>query len=233
MRTRLLELAALASVLAASATACGGTPEETVGADDAAFTVQIPESDVIGVVPASASASAFLHVRVGDDERAFDQGTNPHGSSDFLGRLPNIDGDSDWFAWGDLAYAAYAEPGATIAPSEMIRPFAAGSEAARLCMAKASRQLVSYLVYPSRQLLEVRRRLGLRKLALHRWNNDYTGASADGVGERRRLAYDASAEPKSITFISETNRDGTCLIPSRDAFDAVAKEWLAAITAAQ
>lgn len=103
------------------------------------------------------------------------------------------------------------------------RPFATGGAWCASVRDMTPRTFASLLVYPSRDLLAVRRAAGIRALKLARLNNDYTRASADGIGEQRRLTHGAD----SITFVTETNRDGTCMIAPRSALDALARAWLA------
>lgn len=99
--------------------------------------------------------------------------------------------------------------------------FSAGSDPARLCMAEATRSLAKILENPPRSLVQLKEKHGIS--SFFNWNNDYTDAPGDGIGYHRRLwLYNG----RLIKWISETNGDGSCRIPSSRDLDRFAKATL-------
>lgn len=121
------------------------------------------------------------------------------------------------FYIGGFEYWPYKEE-QPLYPSKIQWGFSSGSDPARLCMAEATRSLAKILENPPKSLLDLREKHGVR--SFFNWNNDYTGAERDAMAGHRRLwLYNQSL----IKWISETNRDGGCLIPSKADLDRFAK----------
>lgn len=111
-----------------------------------------------------------------------------------------------------------AEP---IYPNKVQWGFEAGSEPARKCMAEGMRALARILQDPPQSLLQLREKHGID--SFFQWNNDYTGAPRDGMGRFRRIwLYESSL----IKWISETNKDGTCMIQTKEDLDRFATRCL-------
>ena len=88
-------------------------------------------------------------------------------------------------------------------------------------MAEAHARLRKILEDPPQALLDLREKHGVR--SFFNWNNDYTGAARDAMAYRRDLwLYRSSL----IKWISETNRDGRCVLPDRAALERFAKRCL-------
>jgi hypothetical protein len=103
-------------------------------------------------------------------------------------------------------------------PSKIKWGFSAGSDPARLCMAEANRALGKILQDPPASLVELKTKHNVS--SFFNWNNDYTGAEADGMADMRDLwLYNNSL----IKWISETNKDGSCRIPTKADLDRFAK----------
>ena len=106
-------------------------------------------------------------------------------------------------------------------PSKIKWGFSAGSDPARLCMAEATRALAKVLENPPASLIELRTKHNVS--SFFNWNNDYTGASRDGMADMRDLwLYNNSL----IKWISETNKDGLCRIPTKADLDRFARRCL-------
>ncbi|MBN9164579.1 MAG: hypothetical protein J0I07_26695 [Myxococcales bacterium] len=121
------------------------------------------------------------------------------------------------FYIGGYEYWPYKEA-QPLYPEKIQWGFSAGSDPARLCMAEATRALAKILENPPKSLVELREKH--RISSFFNWNNDYTGARRDGMASHRSLwLYNKTL----IKWISETNGNGSCLIPSRADLDRFAK----------
>ncbi len=106
-------------------------------------------------------------------------------------------------------------------PSKIKWGFSAGSDPARLCMAEATRSLARILEDPPASLKQLKEKHNVS--SFFNWNNDYTDAERDGMASMRTLwLYNNSL----IKWISETNKSGSCRIPSKADLDRFAKRCL-------
>lgn len=125
------------------------------------------------------------------------------------------------FSFGGFEYWPYKEA-QPLYPDKIQWGFEAGSPPARQCMAMAARELHKILQNPPASLLRLKEER--RISSFFNWNNDYTGAERDGMGGHRKLwLYNGSL----IKWISETNTDGRCRIPSKTDLDRFARACLA------
>jgi hypothetical protein len=124
------------------------------------------------------------------------------------------------FDFGGFEYWPYKEA-QPIYPDKIQWGFEAGSGPARRCMAAGTRELAKILQDPPASLLQLREQHDIT--SFFNWNNDYTGAQRDGMARLRKLwLYESSL----IKWISETNTDGSCLIPTREELDQFATQCL-------
>jgi hypothetical protein len=108
-------------------------------------------------------------------------------------------------------------------PSKIQWGYEAGSEPAKKCMAASKRALVEILQNPPAELLELKRKTGIS--SFFNWNNDYTGAEADGMASSNfRVLWLYNG--RLMKWISETNRDGNCRLPERSDLRALARDCL-------
>jgi len=121
------------------------------------------------------------------------------------------------FYIGGYEYWPYKEQ-QPLYPEKIQWGFSSGSDPARLCMAEATRSLAKILQDPPQSLLDLRDKHGIS--SFFNWNNDYTGAERDGMASHRKLWL---YNQRLIKWISETNRNGLCLIPSKADLDRFAK----------
>jgi hypothetical protein len=106
-------------------------------------------------------------------------------------------------------------------PDKIQWGFEAGSEPGRKCMAASTRAIAEILKDPPASLLKLREEHQIS--SFFNWNNDYTGAERNGMARMRRLwLYESSL----IKWISETNTDGSCLVPTREELDQFATKCL-------
>ncbi|HZO15168.1 MAG TPA: hypothetical protein VFB62_17960 [Polyangiaceae bacterium] len=129
-----------------------------------------------------------------------------------------IDG---WFI-SSFEYWPYAE-GPPAYPDEVGWGFYAGSPEAKKCMAASRAQLVEILADPPPELVAFREAHGV--YAFYNWNNDYTGAFGDQLAPMD-YQYLWLYNQNLIKWISETNRDGRCIIPSREELVKFASECI-------
>jgi hypothetical protein len=113
--------------------------------------------------------------------------------------------------------------GAPSYPDDIGWGFYAGSEAAKNCMAASRAQLVEILNDPPPELLEFKKQHGV--YAFYNWNNDYTDAANDAMAPLD-YQYLWLYNENLIKWISETNRDGRCIIPSREELAKFASECI-------
>ena len=124
--------------------------------------------------------------------------------------------DVNGFDFGGFEYWPYKEA-QPIYPDKIQWGFEEGSDPARTCMAASTRALAEILQDPPESLLQLREKHHIS--SFFNWNNDYTGAQRNGMAHLRKLwLYERSL----IKWISETNTDGTCLIPTREELDRFA-----------
>lgn len=126
------------------------------------------------------------------------------------------------FSLGGQEYWPYKEA-PPLYPQKIRWGFSAGSPQAQKCMAKAERDLEAILENPPAELLALKQQASIT--SFFSWNNDYTGAARDGMapaGFRRIWLYKGGL----IKWISETNRDGSCLIPDRNDLRSFAQDCL-------
>lgn len=90
-------------------------------------------------------------------------------------------------------------------------------EAAKKCMFEARKVLVDILKNPPPELVALKSKRGVFKF--WNWNNDMTDAPAKRVASSRYLwLYDGTrGDGGLIKWISETERDGTCHLPTRES----------------
>lgn len=169
-----------------------------------------------GIVTAlAAGCSSGDDAQTGEDANLT---TVPPSGSEALPEETFING----FSIGGEEYWPYKEP-EPIYPDKVLWGFDSGSDPARKCMADSIRALADILQDPPQSLLELREKHGIDSFFM--WNNDYTGAPRDGMGRFRRIwLYERSL----IKWISETNKDGTCGIMTRDDLDRFATRCLTA-----
>jgi hypothetical protein len=108
-------------------------------------------------------------------------------------------------------------------PDDIGWSYVAGSEPAEACMAEAFEDLVQILQDPPDELLELKKTKNV--YAFYLWNNDYTGARENGLAPekyRHLWLYTTEGGGYLIKWISETNNDGTCILPTRDDLIAFA-----------
>jgi hypothetical protein len=126
------------------------------------------------------------------------------------------------FSIGGQEYWPYKEA-PPLYPQKIRWGFSAGSAPAQKCMAKAERDLEAILQNPPAELVALKQQTGIA--SFFSWNNDYTDAARDGMappGFRRLWLYKGNL----IKWISETNKDGSCLIPDRNDLRSFAQDCL-------
>jgi hypothetical protein len=97
-------------------------------------------------------------------------------------------------------------------PDDIGWGFWAGSEPAQACMAEAYYVIRDILQDPPQELLDLKEKHDV--YAFFQCNNDYTGASRDEMAPddyRALWLYNSNL----IKWISETNIDGRCVLPTR------------------
>lgn len=124
------------------------------------------------------------------------------------------------FYFSGQEYWPYKEP-QPLYPDKILWGYESGSEPAKKCMAAAQNELLKILNDPPKELLELRDKTGIN--SFFAWNNDYTGASANGMGSIHHLWL---YQGRLIKWISETNRNGKCLLPERKDLRALARNCL-------
>ena len=138
---------------------------------------------------------------------------------------PNSLPTEEWvkgFLLVDFEYWPYKD-GPPSYPDDIGWTFGSGSEPAEACMAEAYEDLVQILQDPPQELIDLREEKDV--YAFYIWNNDYTGAPENGVAPekyRHLWLYTTQNGGYLIKWISETNNDGTCILPTRDDLIAFA-----------
>lgn len=126
------------------------------------------------------------------------------------------------FSLGGYEYWPFKEE-QPIYPSKVKWGYESGSAPAKKCMAAAKTALIEILKDPPAELLELKRKTGIS--SFFQWNNDYTDAPANAMqssGMRVLWLYNG----RLMKWISETNKNGTCLIPERKDLRALARDCL-------
>lgn len=132
------------------------------------------------------------------------------------------------FSLGGYEYWPFKEE-QPIYPDKVKWGYNSGSEPAKKCMAAAKTALIEILKNPPAELLELKRKTGIS--SFFQWNNDYTGAASNAMqssGMRVLWLYNG----RLMKWISETNKDGTCLIPERKDLRALARDCLSQLPVA-
>ncbi len=130
---------------------------------------------------------------------------NPEGAQSNTG-YEHVSG----YSTGGVEYWPYAQP-QPLYPDKIQWGYEAGSEAAQKCQGASLYRLTKYLASPPTELIKFSERTGVR--GFYQWNNDMTGA-AEGVRAMHPNLW--LYENSLIKWISQTNRDGTCTLPTVD-----------------
>lgn len=142
---------------------------------------------------------------------------------------PNVLPGEEWFGQfviADYEYWPYNN-GQPSYPDDIGWGYLAGTPQAKACMAEARENLVEILEDPPAELVLLNTTHDTQgTYAFYNWNNDYTDAAADGMAQEtfRHLWI---WEESFIKWISETNRDGRCILPTRQDLVTFADACLA------
>lgn len=126
------------------------------------------------------------------------------------------------FSLGGYEYWPFKEE-QPIYPDKVKWGYESGSAPAKKCMAAAKTALIEILKDPPAELLELKAKTGIS--SFFQWNNDYTDAASNAMqssGMRVLWLYNG----RLMKWISETNKNGTCLIPERKDLRALARDCL-------
>jgi hypothetical protein len=126
------------------------------------------------------------------------------------------------FSTGGFEYWPYKET-PPLYPSKIQWGYDSGSEPAKKCMAAAFADLKEILRDPPPELVQLKEKYGIR--SFFNWNNDMTDAPTRVRAQIREIWL---YQGRLIKWISETKRDGTCLLPERSDLVAFAKGCLEA-----
>jgi len=217
-------VAIFVAALAFPACGSGGSEEGDSGADaadDAAGSAAAGGQDVGS--GGSAGAPAEQPVEPTCDQTC-DKLCTPHDPCTPK-PAPSTLPTEDWvkgFVLVNYEYWPYAD-GAPSYPDDIGWSYKSGSAPAEACMAEAYEDLVQILQDPPQELLDLKKEKNV--YAFYMWNNDYTGAPENGVAPekfRHLWLYTTEGGGYLIKWISETNNDGTCILPTRDDLIAFA-----------
>ena len=133
------------------------------------------------------------------------------------GEAPPFLSGEEWF--GDFVIADYEywpyNNGNPSYPDDIGWGFKAGSPQAQKCMAESRKILVEILQDPPMELVLLKDTFGTQgTYAFYNWNNDYTDAAGDALAQKT-FQHLWLWEESFIKWISETNTDGRCVLPSR------------------
>jgi hypothetical protein len=167
-----------------------------------------------GAVASSGSAEASTGSGNGNCDGSCD---NPCPNQPCVpGPAPSSLPSQEWigdFVIAGFEYWPYAN-GTPNYPDDILWNYPEGTAPARACMAASRKRLKEILQNPPMELVQLKQAYGTQgTYAFYNWNNDYTGASGNG------LAYWTTLwmwEESFIKWVSETNTDGTCNIPTKD-----------------
>lgn len=119
------------------------------------------------------------------------------------------------FVIADFEYWPYVN-GQPSYPDEIGWGYLAGTSQARKCMAAARKNLVEILQDPPEEMVALEAAHGTQgTYAFYNWNNDYTGASRNALAPEQ-FQHLWLWEESFTKWISETNTDGRCVLPTRD-----------------
>ena len=119
------------------------------------------------------------------------------------------------FVIADFEYWPYAN-GAPNYPDDIGWGYLAGTPQARACMAESRKKLVEILQDPPAEMVALKDTYGTQgTYAFYNWNNDYTGAAADALAPEQ-FQHLWLWEESFTKWISETNTDGRCVLPTRE-----------------
>ena len=106
-------------------------------------------------------------------------------------------------------------------PDDIVWTYKDASAQAKACLAASRARLVDILTNdPPQELLDFQSRTKVS--AFYNWNNDYTLAKKNQMASKsyqRMWLF----EGRLMKWISETNQDGSCMLPTREALIAFAK----------
>jgi hypothetical protein len=113
------------------------------------------------------------------------------------------------FSFGGCEYWPFAVS-ASPYPDHIVWGCSPGSSPeANACMAAGMRRLAVILQDPPQELLDLKAQRGIS--SFFNWNNDYYGAPSGRVGTERLWLYNGGL----IKWITMTDRDGSCRLPTR------------------
>lgn len=106
-------------------------------------------------------------------------------------------------------------------PDDIVWTYKEASPEAKACLAASRARLVDILTNdPPQELLDFQSRTKVS--AFYNWNNDYSKAKRNQMASKsyqRMWLF----EGRLMKWISETNQDGSCMLPTREALVAFAK----------
>lgn len=208
MFTRVASLAVVASV-AIAAVACGTSTvtEEAESAEDNYTRYQQPEA---GTSEGGGEGGVSAEI----------QAEAPGIELDSNGMPKNKSGGG--FSYGGCEYWPFAVS-ASPYPDHIVWGCSPGSSPeANACMAAGMRRLAVILQDPPQELLDLKAQRGIS--SFFNWNNDYYGAPDGRQGTERLWLYNGSL----IKWITMTDRDGSCRLPTREDLIDFAKGCLEA-----
>lgn len=131
--------------------------------------------------------------------------------------FPRQDGGSGFYIQGEEYWPwKEAQP---IYPNKVQWGYEAGSAPAKKCTAAAKTALLNILRNPPAELVAMKAKTGIDTFFL--WNQDYTGARADGIAGAPILwLYEGGL----MKWMHQTNRDGTCILPEAKDLRALARD---------
>ena len=209
MFTRVASLAVVASV-AIAAVACGSSSvsEEAESSEDNYTRYQQPEAGTSEAGGGEGGVSAEI------------QAEAPGIELDSNGMPKNKSGGG--FSYGGCEYWPFAVS-ASPYPDHIVWGCSPGSSPqANACMAAGMRRLAVILQDPPQELLDLKAQRGIS--SFFNWNNDYYGAPDGRQGTERLWLYNGSL----IKWITMTDRDGSCRLPTREDLINFAKGCLEA-----
>lgn len=208
MFTRVASLAVVASV-AIAAVACGSSSvsEEAESSEDNYTRYQQPEA---GTSEGGSEGGVSAEI----------QAEAPGIELDSNGMPKNKSGGG--FSYGGCEYWPFAVS-ASPYPDHIVWGCSPGSSPqANACMAAGMRRLAVILQDPPQELLDLKAQRGIS--SFFNWNNDYYGAPDGRQGTERLWLYNGSL----IKWITMTDRDGSCRLPTREDLINFAKGCLEA-----